>query len=362
MGEESVAAAFSPLSRHRLRRAQGIPTISVLVGAPDVSEWVWESWLRSSGRNAASVRAGAGAELLTGWLSDACVRQRFAARIKEHVAAQVGLAADDYGAWLAGMSTWQFDDMVASLVPLFGCSETLLISGLKSPDAWAVQGDEARLVTDFASVATQLGESSPGLLCVCAEGAAALSSELVRALAVIAEAAPHVDFGVVAGPRLEFLNVGCTGRDAAFLREGVLRLEDNSSASPARHVPEGVLLSYDHAEFARSRAERSLYRRLESRSTTRGLFVLNARLEEHFGSGKLEVDLLSERLRLALEVDGYHHFRDSSAYRRDRRKDLLLQELGYLVVRVLASDVADEPDHILELIDRAVARRSATSA
>jgi very-short-patch-repair endonuclease len=66
------------------------------------------------------------------------------------------------------------------------------------------------------------------------------------------------------------------------------------------------------------------------------------------------VDLLSEPLRVALEIDGYHHFRDATAYRRDRDKDVLLQRLGYTVVRVLASDVESELEYVTDTIDRVV--------
>jgi very-short-patch-repair endonuclease len=99
-----------------------------------------------------------------------------------------------------------------------------------------------------------------------------------------------------------------------------------------------------------------LFELLQARTETRGLFVLNAKLTHRFGTSPLEVDLLCQPLRLAVEVDGYHHFRDPMAYRRDRRKDLLLQELGYVVVRVLASDVAEESDYVIGLIHRAVLR------
>jgi very-short-patch-repair endonuclease len=41
-----------------------------------------------------------------------------------------------------------------------------------------------------------------------------------------------------------------------------------------------------------------------------------------------------------MELDGAQHLADPVAYRRDRRKDPLLQENGYLVLRFLAEDVA----------------------
>jgi len=109
---------------------------------------------------------------------------------------------------------------------------------------------------------------------------------------------------------------------------------------------------------ARSAAERFLFDRLESLPTTAGLFELNATLDISFGPGRLmEVDLASRVLGLAIEIDGYYHFQDEDAYRRDRRKDVLLQARGYLVVRVLAEDVVRRLEDVLDLILGAVASR-----
>jgi very-short-patch-repair endonuclease len=108
---------------------------------------------------------------------------------------------------------------------------------------------------------------------------------------------------------------------------------------------------------ARSAAERFLYERLESLPETSGVFRLNGRIDVQFGAGAMEVDLLADALRLAVEIDGYHHFRDADAYRRDRRKDLELQRAGYLVVRVLADDVVRRLEDVLETTLSAVATR-----
>ena len=45
-----------------------------------------------------------------------------------------------------------------------------------------------------------------------------------------------------------------------------------------------------------------------------------------------------------------------AAYRRDRRKDRLLQDNGYLVPRFLAEDIGKELDVVLDAILRAVVR------
>jgi very-short-patch-repair endonuclease len=74
------------------------------------------------------------------------------------------------------------------------------------------------------------------------------------------------------------------------------------------------------------------------------------------------VDLLCDDARVAVELDGAQHLSDPAAYRRDRRKDQLLQENGYPVLRFLAEDVGKELDVVLDRILRAVHHRgSATS-
>lgn len=61
----------------------------------------------------------------------------------------------------------------------------------------------------------------------------------------------------------------------------------------------------------------------------------------------VEIDLLARDLRLAVEIDGYYHFRDPQAFRRDRRKDWVLQKAGYVVLRFLAGDVINRQDAVV---------------
>jgi very-short-patch-repair endonuclease len=106
---------------------------------------------------------------------------------------------------------------------------------------------------------------------------------------------------------------------------------------------------------ARSAVEQFLYHRLETLSTTAGRFNLNVELAIPFdGLGRMEVDLLCADARIAVEIDGEQHLADAAAYRRDRRKDVLLQENGYKILRFLAEDVSKRLDEVLDSILRAV--------
>jgi superfamily II DNA or RNA helicase/very-short-patch-repair endonuclease len=109
---------------------------------------------------------------------------------------------------------------------------------------------------------------------------------------------------------------------------------------------------------ARSATEAFFYQRLQSLPATTGHFRLNAELPIPFeGSGQMEVDLLCAEARLVIELDGAQHLSDPDAYRRDRRKDALLQENGYFVLRFLAEDVGKNLDQVLDAVLRALARQ-----
>jgi len=106
---------------------------------------------------------------------------------------------------------------------------------------------------------------------------------------------------------------------------------------------------------ARSAAEAFLFQRLESLTDTQGLFQLNARLPIPFDNwSEMEVDLYCASLKLAIEIDGPQHLSDPAAYRRDRRKDALLQENGCHVLRFLAEDLSKHLDATLDAILRTI--------
>ena len=114
---------------------------------------------------------------------------------------------------------------------------------------------------------------------------------------------------------------------------------------------------------ARSASEAFLFRRLESLPETTGRFRLNSELSIPFdGAGQMEVDFLCAGAALVIELDGAQHLSDAEAYRRDRRKDTLLQQHGYFVLRFLAEDVGKCLDSVLDTILATLANRGIAPA
>ncbi len=145
-----------------------------------------------------------------------------------------------------------------------------------------------------------------------------------------------------------------SGSVRRLVRDGV----DTPLATLFVHAARPMPPDAEGVDRARSATEAFLYRRLETLSDTKGRFRLNVALPIAFdGFGQLEVDLLCADSRVAVELDGAQHLADPIAYRRDRRKDQLLQENGYLVLRFLAEDVGRELETVLDAILRALATR-----
>lgn len=139
-----------------------------------------------------------------------------------------------------------------------------------------------------------------------------------------------------------------------LIRDGV----DKPLATLFVHVSRPMSADAEGADRARSASEAFLYRRLQTLSETVGRFRLNAELSIPFdGRGLMEVDLLCADARVAVELDGLQHLGSTDAYRRDRRKDLLLQEHGYMVLRFLADDLGKHLDTVLDAILRALSRQ-----
>ena len=68
--------------------------------------------------------------------------------------------------------------------------------------------------------------------------------------------------------------------------------------------------------------------------------------------------MLCEAAKVVIEIDGLQHLGDAVAYRRDRRKDALLQAQGYFVLRFLADDLGKHLDMVLDTVLRTLVSRS----
>ena len=60
---------------------------------------------------------------------------------------------------------------------------------------------------------------------------------------------------------------------------------------------------------------------------------------------------------VVIELDGAQLLADAEAYRRDRRKDALLQQNGYFALRFLAEDAGKRLDQVLDTILAALVYR-----
>ena len=81
------------------------------------------------------------------------------------------------------------------------------------------------------------------------------------------------------------------------------------------------------------------------------------RFLRQYSVGRYILDFYCPEIRLAIELDGGQHLADPEAYRRDRRKDAMLQENGYFVLRFLAEDVGKHLDDVLGAILRVMVHR-----
>jgi hypothetical protein len=135
-----------------------------------------------------------------------------------------------------------------------------------------------------------------------------------------------------------------------LIRDGVDVPLANLFVGVARPAP-----TVDPTGRARSASEAFLLRRLETLPATKGRFRLNASLPIPFdGLSQMEVDFVCEASRIVVEIDGAQHLSNAEAYRRDRRKDRLLQENGHIVLRFLAEDLAKDLEGVLDAILRSL--------
>ena len=347
------------LVRHRRRRRDGIGVVTVLVDAP--SPWV------ASARARAGVTSGEGETFEDAWrawhgaardASRAAALARVArasGRSIEEVCAVVANEGAERRALIQRAAASELPPMDRGILEALTLSESapLASESLEAACGLAALGGElpalhlerpgaARMA--WALHAVEVCAALPITVSLCAQDLHALERALPRPLV------DRLRAGIVARDESEAAPFRDSAGPYAALLAGV---------EPAWREARGALGAAD-SDGARSIAERLLFLALEALPETRGLFALNPRLAGvRFGPRDVEIDLYARSLGLAIEVDGPFHFLGADAYRRDRRKDALLQRSGLLVVRALASDVVEDIGGVLEAVLENVRHRRA---
>jgi very-short-patch-repair endonuclease len=383
---------LTDLERHEQRRGQGVPTVTSLIGPPGLGLRMWRAWARWRGRPTAFslstdergaavawIEAAANGHDLRLLAARATSRgedpQDLVRRLDRLAGAERSLFLDritaPLGADLARVCRLVLDTRE---IPPARIAEALFASaeaGVAMRTLAQLIPPETRPCLLFASVearaplgwldhaavaAARVVETNPELAVAIAADAWAASAPSSRAHALLAE-------GRITLPALSAEAVV-----SQLAREDVpaeLRSSSSAERLAADGADEGLVSLFACAARAvggeaRSEAERFLHARLESLAWSAGRFELNGAPGFRFGSREAEVDLLARELKLAIEIDGYYHFQNRDAYRRDRRKDLELQRRGYLVLRVLEEDIVTRLEEILHTIEDAM-RHQATS-
>jgi hypothetical protein len=334
------------LDRHRRRRAQNIPTVSVLAGPPARVVRAFKRHLEEEARTVVECRALDRAFAERAIIGALFSHSELEGEAIRAVASAARRATEEVREDLACKSSIERELFFDSL------PATAIVKAARA----VLERDEER--AKLAGLIALLGpQRTPGLI-LFAEEQIERSAELALALAIEHPALPLAI--VVRGETVDAYLSGPETRTRAMLRETIVRLErapapkQHELARPFAEAVEAV--ESGDGDRARSAAERFLFAVLALQPATAGLFELNGK------SAGMEIDLLCRDLRIAVELDGHFHFRGADDYRRDRRKDVKLQKEGFFVIRFLAEDVVERLEEVLETISAVIAHRRATSS
>ncbi|WP_338869045.1 endonuclease domain-containing protein [Myxococcus stipitatus] len=368
------------LDRHARRRAEGISTLSVLVGPPAKALRIWDEWLHRSGLKAASSESANLSGTVIAWAS-LLAQERHLPSDAEAFVVLSQRAFSPRELHFEGKTLHERRVLFERLEPPHGRSATWALCRqlLELPSA------PGTLPTEVLEGITRMPvQALHALLSLIPKGRApALQLHVTpsdpRSLlgaTGLCIMAPSLHIACLLPPEVFAETHGLKeSHGLAMLHEGLIEVPTLSLVTTgealASEQPEPPLLDRfkqsaqavlaerkKNEARARSKAERFLYNKvLQSHPATRGLFTLNATVDLGDGSRPLEVDFLCRELRIAVEIDGYHHFLEPERFRRDRRKDLALQRAGYWVARFLEEDVVPRYEEILKTLESLMAAR-----
>lgn len=377
MGFPAVTRPCEALDRHQRRRDAGQPTVTVLVGPGNLAAGEGPTWADRRGRATVVVVDPRAGTMADSWAVALASRLDLARAVVERLAGRRGEDPATLGPRIARMGSVERGLFLDAEAP--GTDDR----GVHAAGRWILERVAAREDLAVPGLAARLGGAiggadgdPPEIQALVALGSlippgsapvllAAPPSDLPATPGWVAAAARSLALLALAWPGLPallcvppadldaYLRDAPESREKALIRSGIVAVTAPPAGEigpkPAEDGPTPPPESHD--DRARSESERFVFRMLESSPATSGLFELNATVAIMHGPGRaMEVDLLARAARIAIEIDGYHHFQGPDSYRRDRRKDVLLQRGGYLVIRVLAEDVVPRLEEILALI------------
>jgi hypothetical protein len=384
------AEFFEALDRHARRRAEGHATLSILVGEQERALAVWTGWTRRRGVHVAATDSEDTREMVATWAT-VLARGRNLNADAEAFAGRCQRAGSRRPPHFQGKTAHERRILLDSLTPPPSsqrawelCRWLLEVEEPSPPGVLpdAVREAIVREPTVALQALLELVPPTEAPALRLRAGPGAMKGLLI--LAGLCAAAPALTAACVLSPEAFEKHLRRNESHVlAMMREGRLDITAPPSLfAPGTGgrttgtwlrqagAPESLVslrneLEQDLASVkdeegrdrARSKAERFLIGVLHHHPSTRGLFAPNEPLEVDGGERTWEVDLLCRELRLAVEIDGYYHFRDAAAFRRDRRKDVDLQRTGYLIYRVLADDVVARMEEILENLERLIDTR-----
>ena len=389
-----------------MRREQGLPTLSVLVGPQGLGVRDWRSWCDSQPRSFVLVRALVLNDVGSAWVRAVFEQNDIARAAGEWFCRGAGLKDDEF----LPSNLTRFDlDRIWEALAIDSRTSTAVVA--RAILRIAVTGEallperllemfasEERVPIAFAGLAGLIPQSRwPSIVILPTRADNSIESHL-RDLENLIGTCPALPVGLCltnaesasAAKLLDKTRIGAIVREGTIVLESVSRrqlneqlrgagveplppgatldrlTDDGLSADAARAFVETAAAARttrvepERAAEFRSLAEKTLFDLLESRPETIGLFRPNQLLDFLHGVRRAEADLVAVLLKLVVELDGKYYHLNETTYRCDRRKDWLYQRHGYWVLRFLSEDVVDDLASILDTILDAVALRQST--
>ncbi len=373
-------------------RNQGVPTLSVLSGTFNDTKNIWLQWMKGIARNTAICPTGTSKLLFTNWLQKLFANSTLRDEVLTYLAKLHQCPKKQLEVELINKSDYELDIMqqqsqykrvtvdCALILRWFIkqiAANNILTVGSAVDLIYFLEVQKGQHISTIISVFAEILplDIIPGLLIEVSTDDL-YHSDLVHLIIQIAESHPGILLALSIQPATltEYLSKHTESKDKVMLRTGVVVIPQiKTSGLPIEtnkflyqcNMPQNLLddahalqqvitdKNVDHS-VARSQAELFLFNVLMQTADTKNLFKLNAKLPFEFGNQAMEVDLFASTVQVAIEIDGYYHFQDLDAWRRDRRKDFELQTKEILVLRFLSEDVLSKLEEILYRIRQAL--------